>query len=62
MPISSNTWSFNMGQNPLEFISGKPIKVEGKKEITIITNANVDAHDFDIWERAILAKHMREIK
>lgn len=37
-----------MSKGPLEFMTGKPVKAEKKEELTVITNANVDEHDFDI--------------
>jgi len=50
--------SFTMTKNTLEFMTGKPVKPEAKEELTVITNANVDEHDFDIREWAIIAKHI----
>ena len=51
-----------MHKNTLEFMTGKPVKPEVKEELTVITNANVDEHDFDIRERAIIAKHINQMK
>lgn len=51
-----------MSKGPLEFMTGKPVKAETKEELTVITNANVDEHDFDIRERAIIAKHINQMK
>lgn len=62
MPVPNQMRSFTAGKSPLEFMTGKPVKVEKKEELTVITNANVDAHDFDIWEWAIIAKHINTMK
>jgi hypothetical protein len=43
-------------------MTGKPVKAEVKDELIVITNANVDEHDFDIKERAIIAKHINVMK
>lgn len=47
---------FPLGKGPRDFIKGKPIKADFFEDITVITNANVDAHDYDIQERARMAK------
>jgi len=62
MPVPNELRSFSMAKSPLEFMTGKPVKPETKEELTVITNANVDEHDFGIREWALLAKHMNQMK